>query len=264
MQDCDGITAHKLPGGTEYVMRQYDRVLLASRWAREIAANSLSASQDVDWMPHGLGENFRPHDRAYVRSTWRIGEDEILVGAVMANQERKHWDVVMNAVARMPSRPRLWLKTDRLVHYWDLQALAIEYGIADRIILDDVDLSDTELAMRYSACDVTMVISGGEGFCYPAAESLACGVPVVAGMYGAQAELTRWTVPANGFRIETVHNVRRAYYDAAGVAAFTERVAQESRGGGKREECVELVRHLLWKNIAYPWKRWIKKGLVSA
>ncbi len=269
MQDCDGITQWKLPLETEQVMRQYDRVLFASRWAREIGRNSLDPAQDVDWMPHGINTTtFQPRGAIganvgnIARSFWNVSEDEILIGCQMSNQERKHWPTVLEAIVRMQGKPKLWIKTDRLQHYWNIEALAIEYGLGDRVTIETRSLTDSELAARYSSCDATVLISGGEGFCYPVAESLACGVPVVTGCYGAQAELTPWTIPVQGYRIETVHAVRRAYYDAANVAKMLDRVVAENRNQEKREECVGLVTHLDWQRLGIPWKKWFQKGLA--
>jgi len=262
MQDCDGIVPHRLPQESQCVMAAYDRVLTASRWAWEIVRNSLAPAVDLDWMPHGINlATFQPRDRMAIRSAWGIGEDETLIGCCMANQDRKHWATVMEAVASMSGRPRLWIKTDRLLHYWNLQALAIEYGLVDRIVLDDRDLTDADLAWRYSACDATVMVSGGEGFCYPVAESLACGVPAVSGAYGAQTDLTLWTFPVSGWKIETIHNVRRAYYDPLNVGKLLEVVVREQRQANKAAECRGLVEHLGWERLAYPWKRWIRKGL---
>ncbi len=259
MQDCDGVIPHRLPAEAAHVMAQYDRVLLASKWAHEITRNSLQ-NKDLDWMPHGINLNtFKPHDRLYARSFWRMG-DEKLIGCVMSNQERKHWPTVFEAVARMKSKPRLWVKTDRLVHYWNLQALAIEYGLVDQIILEDYDLTDTEMAIRYSACDATVLISGGEGFCYPVAESLACGTPVITGCYGAQAELAPWTVPLQGYRIETIHNVRRAYYEAASVTIMLDWALAQDRDD-TAQQSTQLVQHLDWINLGHCWHKWIRKGL---
>jgi hypothetical protein len=45
------------------------------------------------------------------------------------------------------------------------------------------------LAASYSACDVLLAPSHGEGFCVPLIEAQACGVPVIANDFSAQSEL---------------------------------------------------------------------------
>src|SRR5262249_40379107 len=162
-----------------------------------------------DWLPHPINrETFKPRDRMYGRSAWGIEDRVPVIGCVMANQARKHWPVALEMLARLPGW-RMWLHTDITVKDWNIHALPVEYGVADRIIFEGRALADAELAMRYSACDVTTVISGGEGFCYPVAESLSCGTPAIVGSYSAQAELSPWRVDPHWYRIDTSHNVLR-------------------------------------------------------
>jgi glycosyltransferase involved in cell wall biosynthesis len=49
-----------------------------------------------------------------------------------------------------------------------------------RILLVPGVMSDDEMANLYRSCDVMVNASRGEGFCLPAAEALACGLPVIA------------------------------------------------------------------------------------
>lgn len=258
MADGCGVRAGQLPMEQTHVVACYNRAVMASRWAHQMAVESVHEPADLDWLPHPINRNvFRPQGRAFMRSAWGIGEVP-LVGCVMANQARKHWPVVMAAIKLLPRNTRMWMHTDTLLHYWDLQALAAEYGIAHQIITDNRALSDIELAMRYSACDATVVISGGEGFCYPVAESLSCGVPAVTGTYGAQAELTPWTVPYAALAVDTSHNVTRAVYDAGEVA---EGIAAAIEAKPPIVECEARVLHLDMKHLGLLWKRWFRKGL---
>lgn len=261
MQDAEGVRRNMLPEATAHAFSQYDRVLLASKWAHGLTANSIQ-HKDLDWLPHPINRaTFKPEDRFHARSMWNIGEDENLIGCVMANQERKHWPVVFETIASMKNA-RLWMHTDILRPvpghgYWNLEALACEYGIGDRIVCDNRALGDRELAVRYSACDATVVISGGEGFCYPVVESLSCGVPVVTGSYGAQAELATYTVPPRSMQICTQYNVARACYSASDFRVELEDLPTSP------EACQERVKHLDMPLLGIEWKKWLKKGLVQ-
>lgn len=257
MQDSAGVRPDILPLEAAEVMRGFDRVLLASKWAYVLTVKSLDGERDIDWIPHGINrEIFKPMDRLYARSGWGVGERDIVIGCVMANQQRKHWPTVFEAVARIPEA-RLWVHTDRWVNYWNLNALAIEYGVADRVIAEDRQLSDTELAMRYSACDATVMISGGEGFCYPVAESLSCGTPVVTGSYGAQFELASQGVPPIFTQLDTMHNVRRAYYDPVMVSRALKQAVQTR----DPESAQAQVEHLSWLKLTAVWKKWFRRGI---
>lgn len=263
MQDCDGIAPNCLPYSAAETMAGYDRVLMASKWAFNIAKNSLQHS-DLDWLPHGINRTiFRPDAVAgsALRSAWGMHASDMLIGCVMTNQARKHWPIVLEAVAKSTHSPRLWLHTNKLFGegcYWNIQALIHEYELADHIFCDNRQLTDTELAMRYSACDLTVMISGGEGFCYPVAESLSCGTPVVTGSFGAQAELVGDCLRPAYMSIETVHNVRRGQYDADSVAAMIDAYLMLPP---TEEGCTERVSHLDWKRILKPWEKYFRRGI---
>lgn len=263
MLDGAGVLPTMLPMEQAHVLAAYDRVLAASRFGYDLAHASIPAG-DLDWLPHGINRTiFKPHDRMYMRSAWDIADNETLIGIVATNQERKHWPVMIEACSRMKCKPRIWVHTDQMMGYWNIPALAIEYGIGDRIVTDARPLTDTEIAARYSSCDATLLISGGEGFSYCTAESISCGTPHVSGSYGAQAELTRpdWHVSPAYFRIETNHNVRRAHYDAGEVALRVDAVVQR-RHEGAYENVESAAEHLCWSNIGIQWKKYFKKGLV--
>lgn len=258
MQDSEGIVPGCLPHTAAATMVGYDRVCIASKWGFEIAKRSMQ-HDDLDWLPHGINRNtFQPNEAgaAAIQSAWGIENQHKLVGCVMANQARKHWPTVLEAVAASTHKPRLWLRTDTLVNYWHLPALLYEYGLNDRVIIEDRHLSDTELAMRYSACDATIMISGGEGFCYPVAESLSCGTHVVTGSYGAQAELVGNVVSPVYASIDTVHNVRRAYYGA--VHGHLDSFLGNPPSA---DSCVERVAHLDWKRLSKSWEKYFRRGI---
>lgn len=267
MVDSAGVQPDKLPMEQAHVMANYDRVLIASRWGHHLAKNSLPPECDLDWMPHPINRNiFKPMDRAYGRSALGVANDVPLIGCVMTNQERKHWATAIATLALLPKPYRMWIHTDVLTKSWNILALATEYGVVDRLIWEGSNgvgraLSDTELAMRYSACDATFLISGCEGFAYPVAESLSCGTPVIVGNYGAQGDLSPWHVAPSWRRIETTHNVLRAEYYPWAFADQIELVISESKDGCKREECEALVQHLHMPLLGVQWKKWFRKGL---
>jgi glycosyltransferase involved in cell wall biosynthesis len=261
MADGSGVLPDALPLEQAHVISRYHRAVMASEWAYRLVKGI--NGPELDWLPHPLNRQiFCRRDRLPVRSCWGIGEERVLIGCVMGNQARKHWPVVMEAIAlfsrEMRPRPMLWVHTNSLLHYWNLTALAAEYGISNQIFCENRGLSDTELALRYAACDATVVISGGEGFCYPVAESLSCGVPAVTGSYGAQAELTQWTVKPVTTVIDTSHNVRRAIYSPDDVARALAKVLEERP---RPQECEHLVSYLDMPWLSVQWKKWLKKGI---
>lgn len=272
MQDSEGVIPGKLPLTAAHVMSRYDRVLLASKWAYGITKATLPDHPDIDWLPHMLNtERFSPQDKLFGRSHLGISEREVLIGCVMANQARKHWPTVFEALARMRSTPaglpKLWAHTDILMPipghgFWNLQALAYEYGVADRAFFDTRKLSDHEMAMMYSACDATVLVSGAEGFAFPIVESLGCGVPCVSGRYAAGGDLVSHGIDPSGFRIDTQHNVKVAQYDAGAVAQALEIAVDQVRSGDwEREWGQSQVGHLNGSKLGKLYQRYFRKGL---
>lgn len=259
MQDAEGIRPGYLPHVHAAVMGRFKRVLLASKWAYGLTKQSLPTHPDVDWMPHGINTKvFKPSDlslesKLETRRLYFNIKLPKLWGSVMTNQSRKHWPTVLEALSLSPDA-FLWAHTDQLIAYWNLPALAYEYGVMDRVFFDVLQRTDTQMAFMYGLCDLTLLISGGEGFGYPIAESLACGVPVLTGDYGAGDELATYTVDSQFLTCETQHNVMRALYNAADVATELDaHVFHDFKANS--------VDHLSWDNLKHPWLKWFRKGL---
>ncbi len=169
---------------------------------------------------------------------------------------------MIEAVSMIPNA-YLWMHTDTIDprRYWNFQALLEEYGMTERVRTDgERKLTDVDLAMRYAACDATLLISGAEGFAFPVAESLACGVPCVTGAYGAQAELNfpDCLVAPAAYNVLTRHNVKRAVYRASDVALKLDHVLKQTNFS---EKCRAQVEHLHWQKIGVEFSKWAKRGL---
>ena len=243
----------------------YQRVLASSEWGRNILSNSGRA--DADWIPHGIFmDKFKPVEHSREILGWQDGQ--VWMGSVMANQSRKDFPVLMEAIAALRAhygnRLRAWIHTDTLVRYWNIPALAQDFGVSD-VIEVSMDLDDAALAVRYSGCDCTMLPSGGEGFGYPIAESLACGTPAIVTDYAAGQELVQaeCRVTPMCFRIDTSHNVRRAVLSGYAFAQAAihqielKKQDWEYRGGELRQ----TVDHLGWDKLRHVWERWLREGL---
>jgi glycosyltransferase involved in cell wall biosynthesis len=81
----------------------------------------------------------------------------------------------------------------------DIQRLAERGDTAPIVYLDD-DLSPDEIAELYRAADVMVTPYRGEGFCMPALEAMACGLPVIHNGVGPTREFVPedagWALPA--------------------------------------------------------------------
>lgn len=247
----------------------YDRLLTYSKWARDVVARSVgtseSARRDLDWMPHGLNAGtFCIRDKQQARSRWsdRFHEDDIVVGTVATNQDRKDWGLVAMLGRllreRYGRRLKLWWHTDTLVRSWSIPALMSDYGLADCTFVTQGG-SDTEMAWRYAACDLT-VHPGPEGFGYPIAESLSCGVPAVHMNFAGGAEIVQrkeWLVEPSGFRLDTQHNVMRPVFEPHDWLAACEQALGADPAG-----CRSQVEHLSWPSLwEGAFKKWLLRGV---
>jgi glycosyltransferase involved in cell wall biosynthesis len=77
--------------------------------------------------------------------------------------------------------------------------LAARDDVAPVIYIDD-DMSPDDLAALYRSCDVFVTPYRGEGFCLPALEAMACGLPVIHTGIGPTSEFVPedggWKIPA--------------------------------------------------------------------
>jgi glycosyltransferase involved in cell wall biosynthesis len=242
----------------------YDRVCVASDWGTREAR---MVRADAEWLPHGLWmDKFTCDLQARLRMGW--DHQQVHLGCNMSNQSRKDWPAAFECAAVLKAqygnRFRAWFHTDQPIHYWNFYALATDYEIGDCIEVT-TDLTDEQLALRYSACDCTILPSGGEGFGYPIAESMACGTACVVADYAGGAELVEEAcrVEPVAYRIDTIHNVRRAVLSGYGFAQKAMGQIEEKRRDWEYRsgQLRETVAHLDWTKLRVVWERWLRNGL---
>jgi len=262
----------------------YDRILAYTAEGSQVIRNSLvsvwdgnhedhiggNLLQNLSYLPHGISTSkFYPRSRDVARSSLSIPLDATVVGCAMANQPRKDWGLWAAIGAELRSQYselRLLIKVDSLDRYWDLRALCQDYEIADitHMVLDDV--SDEQMAFFYSACDLTILPSLGEGFGYPIAESMACGVPVVVGEYfsGVGRGLCAEKVKPVSTRVDTRWNIIRPTYKADSWVDHIIRGLYEYEGNpDARDQLVTRAKELNWKTLWPEWLAWFEQGLPN-
>jgi len=262
---CDGTGPNEvsLPVGMQGAAMGYDRILAASEWGANVIRNT---RPDCDWIPHGLWmDKFKPMPDARKILGW---EDSVVLGCNMANQARKDWPVAFECArilkADYGNRFKFWAHTDVLVRYWNLYALAADYGVQDCLEVT-VDCVDEQLALRYSACDATIVPSGGEGFSFCTAEAQACGTSSIVADYAAAQEIVpdECKVFPVAYKIDTSHCVRRAVLSGYGFASRAKQQMERKQNDwdGTVEYFTKRVSHLSWEHLQYPWRRWLLEGI---
>lgn len=264
---------------SQAVLGGYDRILAYSKYGKRVLENSVVPTEaGIDFIPHGLDlDVFYPKDISSGRKYLGVNDTVTLIGCVMTNQARKDWGVwAQTARKLLDINPEymFWVHIDILERYWSLPALIADFYLANNVKVTQ-NLSDEVLAELYSACDLTILPSLGEGFGYPIAESLACGTPVIhhdhaAGheimpTYGQEQAMNIPGIIRTGvlegcnYRLDTLHNIYRPVLDPQEWA--NEILSFDYNRPSSLIEATEAVKHLSWGNLAPVWKNWFRSGL---
>lgn len=259
----------KLTAQVRDTLLGYDRILTYTKWAKGVVERTLgveqAAQRDLDWMPHGINTGvFSIRDKQEARARWsdRLHEDDLLVGMTATNQARKDWGLCAMVCRllrdRYGRRLKLWWHIDVPARAWSIPALLADYGLGDCTFVTQGG-DDTQMAWRYSACDLTLH-TGPEGFGYSLAESLSCGVPVVHMAAAGGQEIVQdkaCLVEPSGYRLETQFNVMRPTFTPMDWMQ-----ACEYALGMDAQACRDSVAHLDWSSL-WPgaFRKWMLRGL---
>lgn len=258
----------KLTGRVQDTLMGFNRRLAYTLFGKQIIESTIGV--ETDWIPHGYNPKvFTPRDRTAARMALGVKDTDTVVGCVMSNQARKDWATAFGAVAYLRNqKPNLkfWAHVDDLERYWSLMGLIEDFKLHNNVILTLAgEYSSEQLSYMYSACDITMLPSLGEGFGFPIIESLACGVPVIHGNYGGGAELIpdkSWLVDSRAERLDGMWNCVRPVWSPDDWANTLSAVLDENDGGALKDVCVQAVEHLAWNKL-WPgtWLKWLLAGI---
>jgi glycosyltransferase involved in cell wall biosynthesis len=253
------------------------------------------AGLDVEYVPLGVETSvYAPIDKKAARERSGMPQDAFVVGMVAMNKEvpsRKAFPQVFQAFAEFRQRHRdavLYLHTQPRGLGGkigiDLIALAEAHGIEGSVhfaheYVVSMGVKDVEMATFFSALDVLVAPSLGEGFGAPILEAQACGRPVIVGGWTAMPELCfagvqiplaeadpYWTVlqtwqfvPRVGAIVDALEHVR----GGAGRAGLDEGTAR----AGALAYDVETVTDAFWVPVLEKLSREqleARAGLASA
>ena len=236
-------------------------------WAREnevIAMSEFGARafremgvEPVDTIWHGVEPVYHPTP-SDIRESMKVPADAYLIGMANANigttPVRKNWGGNLEAVARLMHANDdvyLYLHTDiRHPNGMPIDVLINALGIPqDRVrmvppvMYKGSLIAAEEMARIYSACDVVVAATKGEGFGLVPLEAMACGTPSVVAEFSAQPEVvgdTGWRVPG---QLDWDHNQGSwfftpftAFIAKALEEAYAERGTEAAQR--RREACV--------------------------
>lgn len=174
-----------------------------------------NAGLDAHFVPHGVDTKvFRPYPMEAAREASHFPKDRFIVGIVAANKgqpARKSWPEMIAAFGEFHRRhddALLYLHTNPTqanggVNLFELAEMnGLQWG-RDVICSDPYQvgtlggLGDGQMATLYSALDVHLLASSGEGFGIPILEAQSCGCPVIVGDWTAMSEIcfSGWKIP---------------------------------------------------------------------
>ena len=180
------------------VLEKVDKLIYMSKFGQEV----VGLSGDV--IPHfafttptkvsksELAENI---SKAMYGVNFKVHPDDILVLIVAANRRRKYWPLMLRSFSLFSKEvPARLIAVTTKKGDWDLRELSNQYGLKvvgydrDPNVLFMRSVSDDMLNLLYNACDLVLLMSGGEGFGLPQLEAHAVGKPCVVGKFSASLE----------------------------------------------------------------------------
>ncbi len=168
---------------------------------------------------HGVDTNtFFPVSQQEARARLGLPLDSFIVGMVARNQYRKRFDLLVKGFAEFAKdkpKAKLYLHTALQDVGFDILDLCRQFGLTDdKLILTEdmvlpVGVPEGVLNLIYNSFDVNALISLGDGFGLPVAESMATGCPQLVSDHSCLKELvenhggltvktSEWTLNVSG------------------------------------------------------------------
>jgi len=170
-----------------------------SAYAENIVTQSLGhRPKNLYQIYHGVDTSvFKPINQSVARGSLGIPTDLFVVGMVARNQYRKRFDLLINGFAKFAQdkdNVKLYLHTALEDVGYDIVDLADQAGLEGKLILTedlrvDQGVPKEMLNLIYNSMDVHALISLGDGFGLPVAESMAVGCPQLVSDHSCLKEL---------------------------------------------------------------------------
>lgn len=180
-------------------LNNLDAQVCYSKYAEHVISVSNGGKpKNLHQIYHGVDTAiFKPVNQQMARSTLGLPLEDFIVGMVARNQPRKRFDILMMGFAEFAKdkeNVKLYLHTGLHDIGFDILDLARQLKISDKLILtEDIapnkGVSPQRLNLIYNSFDVNALISLGDGFGLPVAESMATGCPQIVSGHSCLQEL---------------------------------------------------------------------------
>lgn len=183
------------------LIASFDAAVCYSHYAEDILKQSNGGTQlkNLHQIYHGVNyDTYKPMYQATARVELGLPVDAFVVGMVARNQYRKRFDILVRAFAEFAEdKPEAKLYLHTFLHDvgFDITDLSAQFNLGNKLILTkNIDnpahgVSDSDLNVIYNSFDVNTLISMGDGFGLPVAESMATGCPQVVSDHSCLKEL---------------------------------------------------------------------------
>ncbi|HEX5426640.1 MAG TPA: glycosyltransferase [Candidatus Acidoferrales bacterium] len=260
----------------------FNRIIAYTRWGAKLIEKTIGSEEaearHLIALPHGIDDDIffemprRASRMAFLTRTGAmpivqgmkampIEDDETLIGIVATNQPRKDWSLALKTCALLSKtrKIRVWAHTDKLEAAWSIPALLLDYELIDKALVSLNHLTDDNMAVAYSACDLTLAPGRGEGFGFPLVESVFCGTPCLHGNYAGGAEVLSqypdFLVDPVAFQDEGEYLCRRPVFTAEEWAARANDVVDTRVGP---------IPYYDWINAWEQWKTYLVEAFNHA
>ena len=193
------------------LLNKMDAQICYSNFAERVVIESNGGKRppNLHQIYHGIDKSeFFPVNQSVARTMLKIPLDEFVVGMVARNQYRKRFDLLIKAFsifAKDKPKAKLYLHTAMHDVGFDINELIDQVGLAQRVYLTrglrpDKGVPVKDLNIIYNTFDVNALISLGDGFGLPVAESMATGCPQLVSDHSCLRELVEGH---GGFTVRT-------------------------------------------------------------
>lgn len=182
------------------ILNNLDAQVCYSKFAEGVVTTSNKGRpENLYQIYHGVDTNtYYPMDQRVARARLGLDPNLFIFGMVARNQPRKRFDLLAMAFAKFvkdkPDNVKLYFHTAMQDVGYNIIDLIKQLDLEGRLIVTpDITpvkgVTDEELNNIYNSFDVNVLISLGDGFGLPVAESMAVGCPQIVSGHSCLKEL---------------------------------------------------------------------------